>query len=149
MRRILNSRIWITIALALTAIVNIEATACRTSNPIATAATATPENRAETVAFALHNSYVVIAEQVATVVEDTLTPPAVKKALITAHRSASPVVKKLRTAAEYYGRLREQVALGTGDPEKLKLALDELNRLITEAAPKIDSVATAISRSHS
>lgn len=130
--------------LLVLAVLALPGAACRSANPVGTALTATPDNRPETVAYALASSYVTVAEQALKIAQDSMTPPAVKHALKVAHENASPWVKRLRPGAARVNELRAAVAAGTSTPEKLAAAIKTLNDIITQAAPKIDSVATAV-----
>lgn len=119
-------------------------TACTHGNPVNTALQATPENRPETVAYALYSSYVIVAERAATIAESETTPVSVKRVLVNLHDTAEPVVKRLRPAADEYVKVKAALAAGTSTPEKVAIALTELNRIIGDAAPAVNSLAGAI-----
>lgn len=113
-------------------------------NPVKSALAAPPEHRPEIVAFALHNSYVIVAERAVSVAENEDTPRGVRSALIRLHDAASPVVKNLREAALEYKKVKEELDSGQGTFEKVQAALGELNRLLPLAAAKMDSLALTI-----
>lgn len=115
------------------------AAGCRSANPVATALTADPEYRAETVAFALYATYAVVDRQALLIAKEPQTPVGVKRALLSAHKRSAPVAEELQTAAAYYNRVRQ-----AGDSAGAVAALNELNRVLTEAAPRIDSLAKAV-----
>lgn len=117
---------------------------CRSANPVATANTATPANKPETVALALASTYAVVGEQALAIARDSMTPPAVRQALKDAHLKAIPWVRRLHPAAIQVRDLRKAVAAGTTTPDKLKAALASLNQIVNEAAPQIDRVATLV-----
>lgn len=113
-------------------------------NPVATAAKAAPENRAETIAFAMHNSYVVLVESAANIAEDSTTPRAVKAAIVGLNRVATPFAKRLHAATLEYRHIRESLATQPDAAGKIAAALAELNRAITDFAPKLDAFAREI-----
>lgn len=117
---------------------------CARNNPVASATKASPENKAETVAFALHNSYVVLAERAVAIAEDSTTPRTVAQALIAANEKASPAAKKLRQAALDYEKVRKAVAAGTTPIEKLGAALDQLNAVLLKTAPVLNEFANEV-----
>jgi hypothetical protein len=122
----------------------IAAVACSHGNPVNTALQASPENRPEVVAYALQGSYVIVAERAATIAENPSTPASVKRTLVSLHEAASPLVKKLRPAADEYTALKAAAATGSTTPEKIAAALAELNRAIGDAAPAVNQLAGAI-----
>lgn len=144
MTRLTGRSILLALAMVTALLSTGGAAGCGTNNPVATAYTASPEYRAETVAFALAKSYVVVAKQAQAIWENPQTPPSVARGLIDAHQAASPVVKQLRTTALAVEEVRAAVVAGTSLPEKLLNALAALDKVMTEAAPKLDSLATAV-----
>lgn len=114
------------------------------ANPVKTAYEAPPEDRPELVAFALHNSYVIVAERAATIAEDSTTPRAVRQALITLHENASPVAKQLRQAAAEYEQVRDAIKAGQSTPDKLAIAFAELDRLITAFSPRLNALSSEV-----
>lgn len=119
-------------------------TNCARANPVVTATHATTENQPETIAFALHNSFVVVAERAATIAEDSTTPPAVKRVLVTSYKSAAPVARNLRAAAQRYVDVRASFTAGQSTAEQVATALTELQQLITEFAPKLNELSVTI-----
>jgi hypothetical protein len=118
------------------------------ANPLATAAKATPENRPETVAFALTASYTVLAEHAVKLAEDSTTPRAVRRALVNLHQTAAPAVKRLRALAVEYKGVREAYESGRSTPEKIAVTLAKLDSAITSTAPLVQAMATEISSAH-
>lgn len=114
------------------------------ANPVATASRASPENKAETVAFALHNSYTVVAERLANIVENPATPKEVRQTLIGLHEIASPAAHHLRDVANAYKKVREAYQAGTSSLDKLSKAALALDAALTDAAPKINAVSTEV-----
>lgn len=127
-------------------LLSVVLSACAATNPVVTATGATPENRPETVAFALHNSYVIVAEQAATLAERPDVPDVVKQRILALHDAASPVVKRLREAAVAYNQTKADFDEGQSTASAVAAALSALNTLITDAAPKIDAVASEIGK---
>lgn len=116
------------------------------ANPVKTALKATPENRAETVAFALHNSAIVVAEHAITVAEDSTTPRAVRKALVASVETASPALKKLHSAALAVRRAREayQATPDSSTAGKLSRLLDALGAAIDYASPRVNALSVEV-----
>jgi hypothetical protein len=124
--------------------------ACANTSPIDAATRASPENRPEVVAFALHSSFVVVAEAGATIAEDSTVPRAVRKTILEMYERTSPVVRKLRFAAETYRDVKAAVDTTQGSIEKANAALVKLNELINQAAPRVEEFASevALVKSH-
>ena len=121
---------------------------CHNANPVAEAAKATPENRPETVAFALTSSYTVLAEAAVRLAEDSTTPRPVRQALVNLHQTAAPAVKNLRNVAVEYRTVREAYASGQSTSEKVGLALAALDSAITRTAPLVEAMAKEIGSAH-
>lgn len=136
-------RLWAVLVVPLLILLSTSSFGCAT-NPVATALKAKPGDRAETVAFALHNSYVVVAERAATIAEDSTTPHTLKVALVALHEAASPAAKTLRQRALDYQHVREAIDSGGSTPEKLVAALAALNDAIANASPKINALAVEV-----
>lgn len=129
----------------LLAVMTIAAIAACATNPLSTANKATDENKPETIAFALHNSYVVVAEKALNVAQQQGTPVAVKENLVKLHEAASPIAKQLQSGARKIQRIRAALAAGETPEEKLAVALEELNALLTpENVQKLNAVAEAV-----
>ena len=124
--------------------------ACANSPPAEVALRASPENRPEVLAFALHSSFIVIAEAGATIAEDSTVPRAVRKTILEMYERTSPVVRELRTAAEAYRDVKVAADSSEGSLNKVSAALAKLNELLTKAAPRVDEFASevALVRSH-
>jgi hypothetical protein len=124
------------------AVIGVES--CKTANPVATAAQATPENKAETIAYALHNSYTVVAENAATLVEQPTTPVAVKRIIVDLNKQAYFAATKLKAAAQKYNEVRLAFSKGQTTADKVAIALSQLNYAITEGATQIGALASQV-----
>lgn len=135
--------LWI-VALVVALVPITGAGGCSRNNPVATAATADPQYRAETVALALYSTFAVVDSVAATIADNPQTPVEVKRALFQAHQVALPAAQELRGAAVDYNQAREEIAAGAGTAEKVAAASAALERAIGKAAPLIDRLARAV-----
>jgi hypothetical protein len=129
-----------------------------TNNPTKTAATAAPDNKADTIAFAIYAQYVIVEELAADIKEAPGTPQAVKDALKAASLASAPAAESLKDGADTLNGIRAVIAAGQEcgppkpDGKKLCAAdfpakLAELNSLLTDTAPKLKRLTDAYSAS--
>ena len=122
---------------------SLGATGCGRNNPTATAMTATAENKPETLAFALYGQYAVVLEVALKIAQNPETPTAVKKTLADLEAVATPAANQMRGAAKEYVTVRAALAAQASTPEKVAEALSQLNRILVDAAPKLQAFADA------
>jgi hypothetical protein len=117
-----------------------------TSNPMKTANTATVDNKPETIAFASYGLFVIAEEAAADIKEMSGTPQEVKDGLKEADRVASVGMESIHDLALTIKGLRDVVAAGGEGAEALPEKIDELNKLMTETAPKVQKFTDAINK---
>lgn len=137
-------RLFTLVALPVLVLLSTGLSSCGGHNAVETATRASPENKAETIAFALHNSYVIVAERAVAIAEDSTTPRTVVQALVAAHDRASPAAKKLRSAALNYEKVRLAVVADSTLIGKLNNALDVLNAVLLETTPVLNEFAIEV-----
>lgn len=115
-----------------------------TNNPLKTAATATPDNKPETIALASFAMFTIAEETAADIKEMAGTPQEVKDALKEADRVASPAAESLRDLALTIQGLRAVAAAGGEGAEALPAKIAELNQLLTDTAPKFQRFTDAV-----
>jgi hypothetical protein len=112
--------------------------ACETSNPVAEAET--PEQKA----FAIYGTYVVFSEQAAILSATKTIPASIRLGLVEAEEAAKPAADALKAAYDQAVGIAKEVALGTSTEERYVIAVGNLNRWITDAAPAITALKTAV-----
>lgn len=127
----------------IAAIPLLAGSSCSTPNPLATANTATADNRPESIAFATFGLFVITEEAAANLKEAPGTPQAVKDALKKADALASPAAEEIHDAALNVKAVRSAVAAGKADPSTLPTQLAKMNELLTADAPKIQALVDA------
>ncbi len=128
------------------------------ANPVKTAATAAPDNKPDTIAFAVYANYVIVEELAADVKDAPATPQAVKDALKAASIVSAPAAESLKDGADTVKGIRAVIVAGQecGPPQPngkkfcaadLPAKLLELNTLLTETAPKLKRLTDAYNAS--
>lgn len=117
-----------------------------TTNPYKTAATATPDNRPETIALASFAMFTIAEEAAADVKEMSGTPQNVKDALKAADAAAAPVAEQLRDAALEVKQIRATAIAGGSGAEALPAKLAALNQLLTDSAPRFQAFTDALNK---
>lgn len=110
---------------------------CASLNPVKAA------NTSEQKAYALYGSFVIFEEQAAKLYQSPTASARVKAALRAADAAAKPVADKLLDATQAVLAIRVEIAAGTSTTDKLVIALQNLDRYITEAGPKIKALGNA------
>lgn len=111
---------------------------CAALNPVSKA------NTLEQKAYALYGSFVVFEEQAAVLVQKPGTSVSVKTALANADALAKPLAERLIDAAQSVLAIRLEIEAGASIQDKLVIALDNLDRYIAEAGPKIKALGQAL-----
>lgn len=111
---------------------------CQSANPVAAAQT--PEQRA----YAAYGTYVIFAEEAATLAENPTIPNHVKAALVRAEEAAKPAADALLAAVRQADTIAAQVAAGTTPQEKYVIALNSLNSWVTTSVPLINALVSAV-----
>ncbi len=123
-------------------------------NPFKTAATASADNKPDTIGFAMYAQYVIIEELASDVKDAPGTPQAVKDALKAASIVSAPAAESLKDGADTVNKIRGLVTSGQAcappDSKGVKLCaadlpakLLELNTLLTTTAPKLKRLTDA------
>lgn len=110
---------------------------CASLNPVKAASTS------EQKAYALYGSFVIFEEQAAKLYQSPTASARVKAALKAADAAAKPVADKLLDATQAVLAIKVEIAAGTSTTDKLVIALQNLDRYITEAGPKIKALGNA------
>lgn len=130
--RHLQAVVWLALAVALSA--------CATINPIGTAQTA------EQKAYAAYGTFVVFEEEAAKLVQSSEVPPDVKENLKRADAVAKPAADALVAAARQVLMVRKQLESGATTDDKLRLAIENLNRWYFDTLPKIQALVTLVEK---
>jgi hypothetical protein len=96
-------------------------------------------------AFANYGTFVVIQELAVAVARDTSLPDSARQRIIRAEAAAKPVADSLYASLREYERIRIEVQAGKSPEQKLLTAAANLNRWVTEAAPLIRALVSAVS----
>jgi hypothetical protein len=113
------------------------ASGCASLNPVRAA------QSSEQKAYALYGEFVVFEEQAAVLYQSSTASAKVKTALRAADAVAKPLADKLLDAAQSVLAIKLELDAGTTTKDKLLIALQNLDRYITEAGPKIKALGSA------
>lgn len=123
-------------AAMLVAVVGL--TGCKSLNPVRAAETS------EQRAYALYGSFIVYEEAATKLIQDPEVPESLKDGIRELDSVTKPVADSLIDAAVTVLQIRAEVAAGETDRERLIIAIENLDRYINEAAPRIKALGTAV-----
>jgi len=142
----MNRKVLLTLTVTLVACISTMGAACdklKDVNPITPAC----KNVAETLAvcgYATYGSFTIFEEQGLKIAADPALPQSARDAIIAADEVAKPVADSLYDALLQYESISAEVAAGVTTQDKLVIATANLNQWVTEAAPLIRNLVTAV-----
>lgn len=136
MLKIQASRLWLLLMVAV--VCTTVLFGCKGANPVSVAET--PEQKA----FALYGVYVVFAEEALTLAQTPSVPASIRLGLVNAEAVAKPSADALKAAYDEAVMIAREVATGATPEEKYVIAITNLNKWVTDSAPVITALQTAV-----
>jgi hypothetical protein len=141
-------RLWAPLVVLLLGAFVLMGAACQKlekQNPLAVACDdmSKPEN-VQLCGYANYGTFVIFEEQAAKIAQDPALSEAARQAIVKADEVAKPVADNLYSALLQYEAVRGEIAAGRSTEDRLTVAVTNLNRWVTEAAPLITNLVNAV-----
>jgi hypothetical protein len=98
----------------------------------------------ERKSYALYGSFVIFEEQGAKLIQSPEVPNSVKLKIQEADKVAKPAADGLKSAADSVITAKRQLAAGTTDKEKVRIAVANLSSWYYDVKPKIECLIRAV-----